>query len=124
MPHPTSSHPLGCHRVRAELPVLHSSFPTATCFTDDDVYVSVLLSGFVPVSPSPVLFTSLFSAAVPLFSSHKQVHQYHFSRFHMYVLIHKICFSLYDLLHSASQALSSATSLECIKYSSPLMFLF
>ena len=37
---------------------------------------------------------------VCLFLSYKQVHQYHFSKFHIYVLIYDICFSLSDLLHS------------------------
>ena len=40
------------------------------------------------------------------------VHHYHFSRIHIYVLICDICFSLSDLLHSLSQALGSSTSLE------------
>ena len=39
-------------------------------------------------------------------------HQYHFSRFHICVLIYSICFSLSDLLHSVQQALVSATLLE------------
>ena len=35
-----------------------------------------------------------------LFLPCKPVHLYHFSRFHIYVLIYDICFSLFDLLHS------------------------
>ena len=35
-----------------------------------------------------------------LFPPWKQVHQYHFSRFHIYALIYDICFSFSDLLHS------------------------
>ena len=36
-------------------------FPLAICFTYDNVYVSILLSQFVSTSPSPAVFTSLFS---------------------------------------------------------------
>ena len=35
-----------------------------------------------------------------------------FSRFHIYVLIHNICFSLSDLLHSVQQTLYSSTLLQ------------
>ena len=37
-------------------------------------------------------------------------HLYHFSRFHMYVLIYGICFSLSDLLPSVWQTLSPSMS--------------
>ena len=37
-----------------ELPVLYSSFPLAICFTYGSLYVSVLLSQFVPPSPYPL----------------------------------------------------------------------
>ena len=60
--HPT---PLGHHR--AGLPVLCSSFPPAVCFTHDGVYTSVLLSQFVPPSPSPALSTSPFCASASPF---------------------------------------------------------
>ena len=38
---------------RAELPVLYSRFPLAICFTHGSVCMSVLISQFVPPSPSP-----------------------------------------------------------------------
>ena len=37
----------------AGLPVLYSSFPLAICFACGEVYMSVLLSLFIPPSPSP-----------------------------------------------------------------------
>ena len=40
----------------------------------------------------PPLATSLFSTSVSLFLPCKQVHQYHFSGFHIYTLIYNICF--------------------------------
>ena len=44
-----------------ELPVSYSKFPLAICFAYSNVYVSVLLSQFVPPSPSPTVSSSLFS---------------------------------------------------------------
>ena len=38
---------------RADLPVLCGCFPLAICFTFGSVYMSVLLSHFVPAYPSP-----------------------------------------------------------------------
>ena len=38
---------------QAGLSVLYSSFPQAICFIHDNVYMSMLLSQFVPSSPSP-----------------------------------------------------------------------
>ena len=52
------------------------------------VYKCQYYSQFVPPSPFPVEFTSPFSASVSPFLPHKWVHQYHFSRFHVYVLIY------------------------------------
>ena len=40
---------------------------------------------------------SILQVSIP---SHIQVHQYHFSRSHIYALIYDICFSFPDLLHS------------------------
>ena len=38
----------------AELPVLYSSFPLALYFTQSGLYMAVLLSQFIPPSPSPL----------------------------------------------------------------------
>ena len=89
LPHST---PLSCHRA----PVLCSNFPLAICFTYGNVYVSVLLSQLIPPSPSPNLTASPFSTSASLFLCCKQVHQHHFSGFHLYVLIYDICFYLTD----------------------------
>ena len=40
---------------RAELPVLYSSFPLALHFTQSSLYMAMLLSQFVPPSPSPLI---------------------------------------------------------------------
>ena len=47
----------------------------------------VLISQFLPPSPSPTGSTHLLSTAVSLCLPWKYVHLYHFSRFHMYALI-------------------------------------
>ena len=64
-PHPT---PVVLTKHQADLPVLYSSFPLAICFTHGNVYMSMLLSQFVPPSPSPyapAVSTSLFSMYCP-----------------------------------------------------------
>ena len=54
-----------------------------------------------PTLPFPqIVWPCPFSASVSLFLPYKQVHQHHFSRFHVYALICYIWFSLFDLLHS------------------------
>ena len=63
----------------------------------------VLFSQFVPLSSSPSVSTDRFSVSESLFLSCKEVHQYHFSRLHTYVLIYDICCSLSDLLQSVRQ---------------------
>ena len=63
-----------------------------------------------PTIPFPAVPTWLFSMSEPLFLTWKYVHLHHFSRFHIYALIH--CFSLSDLTslcttHSRSIHLST-----------------
>ena len=41
-------HPPGRHRAQAELRVLGSGVALAACFTPGSVYMSVLLSHFIP----------------------------------------------------------------------------
>ena len=95
--------------------MLYSNFPLVSYFTCGSGYVSVLLSQFVPPSPSPAEFTSPSSTSVYLFLPFK-CSPVPFFKFHMHALIHYICFSLSDLLHSVSQVLGSSTSviLTCI----------
>ena len=60
----------------------------------------------------------LFSTSVSQFLFCKPVHQYHFSRFHIYALIYDICFSLSDLLHSVWQSLDPSTSQQMTQFHS------
>ena len=82
------------------LPVIYGRFPLAISFTHGAVYMSVLISQFNPLVPK-----RLFSMSASLFLPCKQIHLYHFSRFHLHVLICAICFSLSDLLHPKFRAL-------------------
>ena len=66
----------------------------------DGIYMSMLLSQFVLPSPSPTVSTNLFSSSASPFPLCKYILQYCFSRFHVYVLIYSICFSISDLHHS------------------------
>ena len=109
LPYPTPRQVVTEHQIK--LPVSHSKFPLSICFTYGNVYVSSLLSQFIPPSPSRTVFTSLFSMSASLLLPCKQVHQYHLSRFHTHALIYNICLSLSDLLHSVQQALGSSISL-------------
>ena len=51
-------------RTGFEFPAASRKFPLATCFTYGNVCASMLLSHFVPPSPSPSVPTSLFSKSV------------------------------------------------------------
>ena len=79
---------------QAELPLLYSSFPLARYFTRGSVYMSILISQLIPPSPSHRVHMFIFS--VSLFLTCKEVHLYHFSKFHMYALCMIFAFSLSD----------------------------
>ena len=87
------------HLIRA-LCIIQQNFHWLSNFAYGNVYVSVLLSQFIPLSPSPTVSTSLFSMSTSPLLPCRGVHHYHLSRFHTYVLIYNVCFSLSDWLHS------------------------
>ena len=65
LPHLTR---LGCHRTLGfELTASYSKFPLAVYFTHGNLYALMILSQFIPPTPSPTVFTSLFSVSVSLF---------------------------------------------------------
>ena len=98
--HPTPPHPSRSSQSTGfELPESHSKLPLAIYFTYGNIYVSMLLFQFVPSSPSPNCFHKSVLHVCISKPFCKQDHQYHLSRFHIYVLIY-ICFSLSGLLHS------------------------
>ena len=84
LPHPT---PLGCHRA----PTLSSLRHTENChwpsnFTYGNIYVSVLFSKFVSPTTSRFVSTSLFSMSASSLLPCREVHQYHLSRFHTFLM--------------------------------------
>ena len=68
--------PLSHHRALSWAPVLYSSFPLAIHFTRGSVHMSVLLSQFIPPSPSWAVST-VHSLWLRLFLPCKYVHQFH-----------------------------------------------
>ena len=52
-----------------------------------------------PLFPLPTTMSIVCSLCLSPLLPCKQFHQYHLSRFHIYVLVYGICFSLSDLLH-------------------------
>ena len=71
-----------------------------------------------PRSFSPLVSICLFSTSVSQFLPCKLVHLYHFSRFHINVLIYDVCFSLSDLLNSVWQSLDPSTSQQMTQFRS------
>ena len=57
------------------------------------VYMSIPVSQFIPLPAFPLVSIHLFSASVSLFLLWDKIFLYHFSRFHIYVLIFAISFS-------------------------------
>ena len=103
---------------------LYSTFLLVIRFIHISVYMSIPISQFItPPPPPPCRFPTLvsirlFSISVSQFLPCKPVHLYHFSRFHIYVLIYDICCSLSDLLHSLWQSLDSSTSQQMTQFCS------
>ena len=83
---------------------LYSRFLLVIHLIRISLYMSILISQFITPPPPyhfpPLVSIRLFCTSVFLFLPCKLVHLYHFSRFHIYVLIYDICFSLSDSLHS------------------------
>ena len=101
----------------------YSRFLLVIYFIHISVYMSIPISQFITPPPAtrhfpPLVSIHLFSTSVSLFLPCKLVHLYHFSRFHIYVLIYDICFSLSDLLHSVWQSLGPSTSLQMTQFRS------
>ena len=88
----------GITKHRADLPVLCGCFPLAICFTFGSVYMSMLLSHFVPAYPSPSPCPQVHSLRLRLYSclAPRFIRTIFFLRFHIYVLAYSICFSLSD----------------------------
>ena len=102
---PPTAHPFPPFQVvidyQTELPVLNSSFPLAIYFTYGNIYVSMLLSQFIPLSPF-FSVSKIYSLCLCLYScpAKRFISIIFFFRFHIYALMYDIYFSLPELLHS------------------------
>ena len=103
---------------------LYHRFLLLICFIHISVYMSIPISQFIPPSPPttpPLSPLGVHTFVLYIFVSFlpcKQVHLYHFSRFHIYVLIYDICFSLSDLFHSVWQSLDPSMTLQMTQFRS------
>ena len=98
---------------------LYSRFLSVIYLIHISVYLSIPISQLIPLPCPcflPLVSICLFSTSVSLFLPCKPVHLYHFFRFHIYVLIYNICFSLSDLLHLVWQSLGPSTSLQMTQF--------
>ena len=88
---------------RADLPVVCNCFTLAIYLIFGSVYLSVLLSHFVPAYPSPYPCPQVHSLRLHHYScpAPRFIRTICFFRFHINVLAYGICFSFSDLLHSA-----------------------
>ena len=94
-------------------------------FIHSSVSMSIPISQFItpppPPPPPPLSALGVHTFVIyicVLFLPCKLIHLYHFSRFHIYVLIYNICFSLSDVCHSVWQSLDPPTSLQMTQFHS------
>ena len=105
---------LGNHRALGSLRLgTVGSHQLSILYIVSIVYICRSQSPNASHSHTPFVFIYLFSTPVSLFLLCKYVHLYCFSRFHIYVLIHDICFSfshftMYDSLLGPSTSLQMA----------------
>ena len=85
--------------------------PTSCLFTHGSVYMSILISQFIP---SHLHAVSTYSFSTPMFLCLpcKFVHQYYFSRLHIYALIKKHLFFSFWLISLCMTFSRSTTSLK------------
>ena len=89
--HTSPKHPVSCIEPKLAIHFLH-----------DIIHVSMPFSQIIPPSPSPspTESKSPFYTSVSLLLFHIQGYHYHFSNFHIYVLVYCIGVFLSGLLHS------------------------
>ena len=115
LPQPPST-PLGHHRALSWAPRALQEPPTSCLLIHSSIHMSVPLSQFIPTAPS-LTVQQVHTLHLHLFLPCIQVHQYHFSRFHIYICINIVyIFSLFALLHSVWQTLGSSTSLQLTQF--------
>ena len=82
-------HPVSCIKPRLAIRFLH-----------DSIHVSMPFSQIIPPSPSPTESKRLFYTSVYLLLSRIEGYHYHFSKFHIFVLVYCIGVFLSGFLHS------------------------
>ena len=104
--------------------MLYRNFSPAIYLTHGGAFMSVLLSPFAPLFPSPIVSTSLFFPSVSLLLPCKHAHWYDFSRFHIYVLIYYIYFFFlnYFILYNRLLGLSTLLELTQIHFYGWIIF--
>ena len=109
---------LGHHRAPKDFSVLYRKFSLVLCFINRSVYMSITFFQFTPPPHFPVVSVCVFPTCVSLFLLCKWDRLYHFSKFHVYVLIYDICLFFSDLLHSVWQSLAPSMSLQMTHFCS------
>ena len=102
---PSPSHPSGSSQYTSpEHPISCTKPGLVIYFTYGNIQVSMLFSQIIPPSPSPTESKSLFFISVSVLLARIKGHHYHFSKFHIYVLIYYIgIFLTYFTLYTRIQ---------------------
>ena len=101
LPSPFPSHSSRLSQITSfGFPASYSKSLLAIYFTYGNPYVSVLRSQGIPLYLFPTVTKSLFPISASPLLPCKEDHQYHPSRFHIYMVMCNIFFSTSDLLHS------------------------
>ena len=101
LPPPSPHHPSGSSQCTSPKHPVSCIEPRLVIrFLYDIIHVSMPFSQIISPSPSPTESKRLFYTSVPLLLSRIQGYHFHFSKFHIYVLVYCIGVFLSGLLHS------------------------
>ena len=113
LPPPSPSYPSGSSQCTSpKHPVSCIEPGLAIHFLYDIIHVLIPFSQIIPPSPSPTESKRLFCTSVSLLLSRIQGCRYHFSKFHIYVLVYCIGVFLSGLLHSVYYHIRNASPVQ------------